>query len=618
MSMTQSWAPTIMRVSGDKSVRGQLMQTLDGNLLCDFPERLIMIANHQVHTTCIPNVQANISQIYTDWLYLWWIGYCAGMHGRIYIVLKESLKRIPVLGWGMQFCQFIFLKRNWEKDKPRMAAHLQKFNKPNLPMWLLMFPEGTNLADSTRERSKQWAAKNGIDDMKHQLLPRSTGLQFCLQQLRNTTEWVYDCTIAYEGVPRGEFAQDIYTVKASYFGGRPPKSVNMHWRRFAISSIPLDDSHAFEHWLRARWTEKDNLIEYYYQHGNFPADVGVDKGPDGQTRRGAGYIETQIRPAHWYEFLQIFAPTGLLALILYCFYGALPRRLVRSFSKQAVLDTIDTAKQNQLKGPDKMANYAINTLVSNIGLQNTVAAQKQLVGVASKAFGNTNIGAQKALMAAPKAMQNGAAQRALVDAATAQIATVARSATSSAQAGLVKQQQQNGKKPPLKTSKARKPSVKGAMNRKSIVQGSAISKTTPKAATPQVSSINGVTTKPVENKIPLKKQKRAAQKPSANGTVTKPVENKIPLAKQQQKGVARRISPKASNPQRPPTNSTSKTLPSSSASQKPSTNGVVTKPVQNKIPLAKQQPAKPPNNGLKTKPVSNPVPKALQGKKPTA
>lgn len=53
MSMTQSWAPTIMRVSGDKNVRGQLLQTLDGNLLCDFPERLVMIANHQVNTIYI-------------------------------------------------------------------------------------------------------------------------------------------------------------------------------------------------------------------------------------------------------------------------------------------------------------------------------------------------------------------------------------------------------------------------------------------------------------------------------------------------------------------------------------------------------------------------------------
>lgn len=48
MTMTQWWAPTIVRVSGDESVRGQLLQTLDGNLLCKFPERLVMIANHQV------------------------------------------------------------------------------------------------------------------------------------------------------------------------------------------------------------------------------------------------------------------------------------------------------------------------------------------------------------------------------------------------------------------------------------------------------------------------------------------------------------------------------------------------------------------------------------------
>lgn len=536
------------------------------------------------------------------------------MHGRIYIVLKESLKRIPVIGWGMQFSQFIFLKRNWEKDKPRLATHLQKFNKPNLPMWLVMFPEGTNLADSTRERSKQWAQKNGIDDMKHQLLPRSTGLQFCLQQLRNTTEWVYDCTIAYEGVPRGEFAQDIYTVKASYFGGRPPKSVNMYWRRFAISSIPLDDSRTFEHWLRARWTEKDNLIEYYYQHGNFPADVGVDKGPDGNTRRGAGYIETLVRPAHWYEFLQIFAPTGLLALILYCFYGALPRRLIKSFNKQAVIDTIDTVKQNQLKGPEKkdLSNYAINTLASNIGIQNTVAAQKGLMSLASKALGNAPIGQRKALMA-PNA------QRALVDAATSQIASAARSAIKPAQISPPKkQQQQKGKtqKSPIIRPNAQKTPVNGAVKQKNIPRGSAARKTTPAASSPQKSTVNGAVTKPVANKIPLKKQQKngVAQDPSVNGTATKPIENRLPLAKQQQNGIAQKAPPKASTPRKSPSNQTPKSSTQNSTPQEPSANGVVTKPIQNKIPLAKQQPTKPPKTGPKTKPVSNPIPRALQEK----
>jgi lysocardiolipin and lysophospholipid acyltransferase len=47
-TMTDWWAPVTMRVSGDESVRGQLRKTEDGRLECDFPERMILIANHQV------------------------------------------------------------------------------------------------------------------------------------------------------------------------------------------------------------------------------------------------------------------------------------------------------------------------------------------------------------------------------------------------------------------------------------------------------------------------------------------------------------------------------------------------------------------------------------------
>ena len=46
-TMTQWWSPTLVRVSGDKSVRGQLRRTEDGRLECDFEERMILIANHQ-------------------------------------------------------------------------------------------------------------------------------------------------------------------------------------------------------------------------------------------------------------------------------------------------------------------------------------------------------------------------------------------------------------------------------------------------------------------------------------------------------------------------------------------------------------------------------------------
>jgi lysocardiolipin and lysophospholipid acyltransferase len=47
-TMTKWWSPTVIRVSGDESVRGQIRQSKDGNLECDFPERMVLIANHQV------------------------------------------------------------------------------------------------------------------------------------------------------------------------------------------------------------------------------------------------------------------------------------------------------------------------------------------------------------------------------------------------------------------------------------------------------------------------------------------------------------------------------------------------------------------------------------------
>lgn len=151
--------------------------------------------------TNLLSLTAYFRQLYTDWLYLWWIAYTNNMHGYIYIILKESLKSIPIVGWGCQFYNFIFLKRHWEHDQQTFKEHMDKLNNPQDPMWLLIFPEGTNLSKTTRAASKRWADKNGLQDMKHQLLPRSRGLQFALQSLRHTTEWLYDCTIAYEGIP---------------------------------------------------------------------------------------------------------------------------------------------------------------------------------------------------------------------------------------------------------------------------------------------------------------------------------------------------------------------------------------------------------------------------------
>ena len=195
-SVTQWFSPTVIRVSGDASVRGQLKMTDDGRLETRFPQRLVMITNHQ---------------LYSDWLYLWWIAYTNKMHGHVYFLLKKSLKKLPVAGPAMMNWDFVFLARNWAQDKMAIKRGVDKMKLRNGeipkndeapdPMWLMVYPEGTNLSANTRKKSAAWSAKSGIPDFEHLLLPRSTGLRYCLQELEGTVEWVYDVTVAYEGIP---------------------------------------------------------------------------------------------------------------------------------------------------------------------------------------------------------------------------------------------------------------------------------------------------------------------------------------------------------------------------------------------------------------------------------
>ncbi|KIX10155.1 uncharacterized protein Z518_01236 [Rhinocladiella mackenziei CBS 650.93] len=306
---TRWFAPTKIRVSWDKDLRGQFQKTNTGRLVTTFPERLVYIANHQV---------------YTEWLYLWWIAYTRRMHGHIFIILKESLKYVPVLGPGMMFYGFVFMARKWASDKPRLRHRLEKLKTRHKgpmsgsegfdPMWLLIFPEGTNLAANTKKVSEKYGEKVGIPHPRHVLLPRSTGLFFCLQQLHGTVDWVYDCTIAYEGTPKGGFAPEYFTIRSTYLQGRPPKCVNMHWRRFAVSSIPLTDPKEFEKWLLERWREKDDMLEQWYNTGRFPADAESASPEKGISKDG--FIDTEMILNNWIEIGQIFVVVAALALVV--------------------------------------------------------------------------------------------------------------------------------------------------------------------------------------------------------------------------------------------------------------------------------------------------------------
>ena len=70
-TMTHWWSPTVVRVSGDKSIPKQLFRKADGSLECRFPKRLVMMANHQVcldQTTILTYLTYQISYIPTGYI----------------------------------------------------------------------------------------------------------------------------------------------------------------------------------------------------------------------------------------------------------------------------------------------------------------------------------------------------------------------------------------------------------------------------------------------------------------------------------------------------------------------------------------------------------------------
>ncbi|EPY51109.1 1-acylglycerol-3-phosphate acyltransferase [Schizosaccharomyces cryophilus OY26] len=274
--LIQSFSPTPVTLTYDSDLRNLFYLDRNGCLETIASERNIVMANHQ---------------LYSDWMYIWWLAYTAKLHGHIYIVLKDSLKWIPIIGWGMQLYRFIFLSRKWDKDASTMERKFNFIHHVPEPASLLMFPEGTNLVQGTWERSKVFADKAGVDMPKNLMLPRVRGLFFSISQLRDSMTYLYDYTFAFSDPSPKKFAADAFSLKQLFFEGARLRRMHVHARRFRISDIPSEEK-LFTKWLYQRWYEKDQLIEDFRKNGSFP---------------GSRQLNTTVRLKSRLEILYLFS-----------------------------------------------------------------------------------------------------------------------------------------------------------------------------------------------------------------------------------------------------------------------------------------------------------------------
>ncbi len=183
-------------------------------------------------------------------------------HGRLgdmKWVLKKVIKYVPGVGWGLAFLDCVFLERNWSSDEAAMKKTFAHLRDHDVPVWLMIFPEGTRVKPEKLKRARQYARSIGQEPLDHLLWPRTKGFVACVKGTAGHVKAVYDFTIGYEeGLP----------TLAQYVEGFVRRA-HIHVRRFPVEDLPTDDQ-ALADWLVARFRDKDRLLAHFYEKGRFP------------------------------------------------------------------------------------------------------------------------------------------------------------------------------------------------------------------------------------------------------------------------------------------------------------------------------------------------------------
>ncbi|TIA74824.1 hypothetical protein E3P81_02854 [Wallemia ichthyophaga] len=206
-------------------------------------------------------------QLYTDWIYIWTLLYKLESNAdHLIIILKHSLKHIPILGWGMQFFNFIFLRRSWAVDNKTLSNQLHQLSANSNPYTLLLFPEGTTISNDSRPKSNNFTKKIGVEDFHHLLYPRVTGLLHSLRSLsHNPNLQVIDSTLAYPDIPPGVYGQDWYTLKNTFLRRISPDIIHLHMSSWKLCDIPIHSDDLFTSWLLQRWHEKEQRLRVFQE-----------------------------------------------------------------------------------------------------------------------------------------------------------------------------------------------------------------------------------------------------------------------------------------------------------------------------------------------------------------
>jgi len=180
----------------------------------------------------------------------------------------------------MQNALYIFLKRRWDQDESYLNSVLSYFVNSLDCLQLLLFPEGTNFEDVSKQKSDSFAKKNNLPCYDYVLHPRVRGFTYCVEKLRQgKLDAIHDVTVGY--------SKNYCFEELDLLQGNVPSEIHFHIQRFSNEEVP-QDSQGLEEWCCNQWKDKeDRLKRFYTEDKRF--------GPPADLAQGKQEVETAVR-----------------------------------------------------------------------------------------------------------------------------------------------------------------------------------------------------------------------------------------------------------------------------------------------------------------------------------
>ena len=191
-----------------------------------------------------------------DWLFSWMLIEPFGSLGYGRALAKKLYKYVPTVGWAWALNDFIFLERDWNRDKKVIRQTIRELSSYPYSVWLLLFAEGTRLTPEKLLLSQKFAKENNLPVLKHHLIPRFKGFSELIRGM-DTSKFIhiYDATVGLHSSKSGPA-----TISSILMGNQ--MVVDIFLRRFDRCDIPKTDEGA-KYFLMNRYKEKDDLLDFY-------------------------------------------------------------------------------------------------------------------------------------------------------------------------------------------------------------------------------------------------------------------------------------------------------------------------------------------------------------------